>query len=177
MLEAQHPLVLTSPVGWSATYIIEENFARNTSSCCLLRAETARTDRIELPCCLRRYLRSIISGIYRCRRQLRSPLRPELANDIALNAWPCSASTLPRCQLKNFVAGSIDFYSHPLNHLLNLRPFFHHHHPHHHYHYQQYHKHHHLLPSFPTFSRIRSYSSFSISLTFSFSFSIGYKNV
>lgn len=40
------------------------------------------TDRIGLPCGLRRYLRSIISGIYRCRRQPRAVLRPARANDI-----------------------------------------------------------------------------------------------
>lgn len=54
-----------------------------------LRGETAYrrcrcrgTDRIGLPCGPRRYLRSIISGIYRCRRQPRAVLRPTRANDI-----------------------------------------------------------------------------------------------
>lgn len=41
-----------------------------------------RTDRIGLPCAPRRYLRSIISGIYRWRRQLHAVLRPTRANDI-----------------------------------------------------------------------------------------------
>ena len=45
-------------------------------------AECRGTDRIRLPCGLRRYLRSIISGIYRCRRQPRAVLRPTRANDI-----------------------------------------------------------------------------------------------
>lgn len=43
-----------------------------------------RTDRIGLPCAPRRYLRSIISGIYRWRRQLHAVLRPTRANDIGI---------------------------------------------------------------------------------------------
>lgn len=45
-------------------------------------AECRGTDRIGLPCGPRRYLRSIISGIYRCRRQPRAVLRPARTNDI-----------------------------------------------------------------------------------------------
>lgn len=62
------------------------------------RGETGRgTDRIGLPCAPRRYLRSIISGIYRWRRQLCAALRPNRDNDIPyarrVSASSCTSAT------------------------------------------------------------------------------------